>query len=72
MFFGMTAMLAGCAWILGTLPTLFAPIVFFLLMNAVFIPSEEQRMSEIFGQQYTEYRSRVEALAAASMKCGEL
>jgi len=59
MYLGMTAMLAGCACILGTLPTLFAPAVFFLLMNSVFIPFEERRLSEIFGQQYTEYRRRV-------------
>jgi len=59
MYLGMTAMLAGCAWILGTLPTLFAPAAFFLLMSTVFIPFEERRLSEIFGQQYTEYRRRV-------------
>jgi protein-S-isoprenylcysteine O-methyltransferase Ste14 len=59
MYLGMTSMLAGCAWILGTLPTLFAPAAFFLLMNVAFIPSEEQRMSAIFGQRYTDYCRRV-------------
>jgi len=59
MYLGMTTMLAGCAWILGSLPALFAPAAFFSLMGAVFVPFEEQRMSEIFGQQYTEYRRRV-------------
>ncbi len=59
MYFGMTAMLAGCAWILGTLPALLAPLAFFLLMNAVFIPFEERRLSEIFGAQYVEYCGRV-------------
>lgn len=59
MYLGMTIMLSGCAWILGILPALFAPAAFFFLMAAVFVPFEEQRMSEIFGVQYTEYRQRV-------------
>lgn len=59
MYFGMTAMLAGCAWILGSLPALLAPLTFFLLMNTAFIPFEERRLSEIFGVPYLEYRNRV-------------
>jgi protein-S-isoprenylcysteine O-methyltransferase Ste14 len=59
MYLGMTAMLVGCAWILGTLPALFAPAAFFVLMNRVFIPFEERRLAEIFGAQYGEYRQQV-------------
>lgn len=42
MYSGMTVMLAGCAWIFGTMPVFFAPIAFFLVMNNVFIPFEER------------------------------
>lgn len=59
MYVGMTLMLLGAAWVLGTLPTLFAPVVFFVLMNTIFIPFEEQRLSTIFGQRYAEYSGRV-------------
>jgi protein-S-isoprenylcysteine O-methyltransferase Ste14 len=59
MYFGMAAMLAGCTWILGSVPALFAPVAFFLLMNAVFIPFEERRMCEIFGAEYVAYCGRV-------------
>lgn len=59
MYAGMTAILAGCVLILGSLPALFAPVAFFLLMNSVFIPFEERRLASIFGRQYAEYRSRV-------------
>jgi len=33
--------------------------VMLLLMNAVFIPFEESRLCEIFGQQYSEYARHV-------------
>ena len=56
MYLGMTAMLGGCAWMLGTVPALVAPLGFFLAMNAVFVPFEERRLSEIFGQQFNAYR----------------
>lgn len=59
MYLGITVMLLGVAWILGTLPMLFAPVAFFVLMNAVFVPFEEHRLSEIVGQRYAEYRRRV-------------
>ena len=53
MYLVMTAILGGSAWTLGTLPALLAPVVFFLVMNAVFIPYEEQRLLEIFGNTLT-------------------
>jgi protein-S-isoprenylcysteine O-methyltransferase Ste14 len=59
MYLGVTAMLAGCAWILGTLPAFVAPVGFFLVMNTVFVAFEERRLSEIFGEQYEKYCRKV-------------
>lgn len=58
-YLGLTIVLAGWALVLGTLPALFAPLVFMLVMNFVFIPFEERRLSTLFGQSYLDYKSRV-------------
>jgi protein-S-isoprenylcysteine O-methyltransferase Ste14 len=58
MYLGMALMLTGGSLILGSLPAFLAPAAFLLLMNAVFIPFEENRMSLLFGEQYASYRHR--------------
>ncbi len=58
-YLGGMMMLAGCALVWGSFAALFAPVAFFLSMNFVFIPFEEQRLLEAFGEPYAAYKTRV-------------
>jgi protein-S-isoprenylcysteine O-methyltransferase Ste14 len=58
-YLGGTAMLAGAALVWGSFAALFAPLAFFLTMNFVFIPYEEQKLLETFGDSYAAYKTRV-------------
>ena len=55
----MSVLLLGIAVLVGSLPVLLVPLVFFLTMNAVFIPMEEERLERLFGQEYLAYKHRV-------------
>ena len=59
MYLGMTLMLWGSAMYVGTLVMFFAPLAFFITMNAVFIAHEEEMLQQTFGEEYVEYQSRV-------------
>ena len=58
-YLGFTAILLGVAINHGTLITLLSPIVFFILMELLFIPFEEKNLEKVFGADYTEYKNRV-------------
>jgi len=58
-YLGGVLMLTGCTMVWGSLASLFAPIAFFLAMDLVFIPFEEQRLQDAFGESYTAYKNRV-------------
>ncbi len=55
MYMGMLMMLAGAAFLMGSIPSMLAPVVFFLIMDKVFIPYEEEKLHKTFGTQYSEY-----------------
>lgn len=59
MYLGMTAMLLGTALWVGTLPFYAAALIFFGVMNWVFIPFEERMLEKEFGTEYSRYRNRV-------------
>ncbi len=59
MYLGMTLVLIGVATGLGSLISFSAPIVFFILMNNIFIPMEERNLEEVFGKSYLDYKQRV-------------
>ena len=59
MYTGMVAMLLGVAVWLGSWPMLIAPVGFFVCMSRVFIPYEEQRLRDTFGEAYTAYARKV-------------
>lgn len=59
MYVGMVLMLSGIALALQSLPVLLTPLAFFFTINHLFIPHEEKRMEEIFGQAYLDYKHRV-------------
>ncbi len=59
MYLGMTLVLLGVAFFVGTLPMFLAPITFFGLINFVFVPFEEAKMLRQFGEQFADYKQRV-------------
>ena len=59
MYVGLTLAYLGEAGMLTQIwPLLFLPLVLFYL-NRVVIPLEEQKLTEVFGSAYDEYRRRV-------------
>ncbi len=59
MYLGMVVSLLGIALWVGTLPMFVAAALDFCVLNFVFIPFEESKMSRIFGASYEAYRHKV-------------
>jgi len=59
MYLGMLLVLVGIATVIGTNMGLIFPLVFFAVANWWYIPFEEGRMAEAFGDKFTEYKSNV-------------
>jgi protein-S-isoprenylcysteine O-methyltransferase Ste14 len=59
MYLGMILMLCGISFLMGSFIIFAAPIAFFITVNYVFIPVEEQNMERIFGSRFNEYRQQV-------------
>jgi protein-S-isoprenylcysteine O-methyltransferase Ste14 len=59
MYLGMLLMLCGAGFVLGSMMAFLAPIAFYITMNEVFIPFEEQNMEQTFGEEYCRYRGHV-------------
>ena len=59
MYLGIVVILLGIAVWVGSLPMLIAPAGFFAFMSLVFIPYEEQRLREAFGDDYVSYTQKV-------------
>jgi protein-S-isoprenylcysteine O-methyltransferase Ste14 len=58
-YLGIIAALLGLAVFLGSLMAFLYPALFFILFQFIFIPMEERRMEEAFGEEYLEYRRKV-------------
>lgn len=58
-YLGGLIVLVGMALLLGSLVTFFFPALLFLLLNFIYIPSEEKEMERIFGMEYIEYTRKV-------------
>jgi protein-S-isoprenylcysteine O-methyltransferase Ste14 len=56
---GMFAILLGGAILLGSVVTFVFPVLFAILMEAIFIPLEERDLEEIFGERYLDYWKKV-------------
>lgn len=59
MYLGMVMMLAAVAIWIGTLPFVAAAIAYFVIINFVFCPFEEDKLTTAFGDDYSRYRNRV-------------
>ncbi len=59
MYLGMVSSLLGIAFFMGTLPMFLAALAQFTVLNFVFIPFEEKKLSNIFSNQYIYYKQKV-------------
>lgn len=59
MYLGMFLMLLGLALIMGTIPFSISAVAFFVIMNAVFCPYEENKLAQAFGNEYAHYQNEV-------------
>jgi len=59
MYLGVTTVLLGFAVFFGAAEMLLAPIVFFVFIDRIVIPREEETMQRLFGEQYRDYQARV-------------
>ena len=58
MYLGMLLMLTGIAFFMGDVQAFFAPAAFFIIMDKVFVPYEEEKLLQGFGNNYAEYMKR--------------
>jgi protein-S-isoprenylcysteine O-methyltransferase Ste14 len=56
MYLGMLFMLTGASFLMGTIPSMLAPIGFFIIIERVFIPYEEEKLLSVFGDVYSKYQ----------------
>jgi len=59
MYLGMIAMLLAVAIFVGTLPFYLATTACFYVIDIVFCPHEERKLTEAFGDTYTSYKNNV-------------
>jgi protein-S-isoprenylcysteine O-methyltransferase Ste14 len=59
MYLGLTVILLGFAVFFWSPLMLLAPIIFFLVIDRVVIPREEERLERTFGAPYQDYQRRV-------------
>ena len=58
MYLGLLGMLLGTAFFLGSSVAFIAPVAFFLIIDKLFIPYEEDKLRETFGDRYEHYASK--------------
>jgi protein-S-isoprenylcysteine O-methyltransferase Ste14 len=59
MYLGLTTALLGFAVFFASPVMVLAPIVFFVVIDRMVIPREEQTMERLFGESYVDYQRRV-------------
>jgi protein-S-isoprenylcysteine O-methyltransferase Ste14 len=59
MYLGLTIALLGLAIFFDSTVMLLAPVLFFVVIDKMLIPREEETMERLFGQQYVDYKNRV-------------
>jgi len=59
MYLGMFLILLGISVLLGSLIILIFPVIFFVMINQLFIPVEEKNMEKTFGKEYIRYKNKV-------------
>lgn len=59
MYLGIFLMLLGLAVVVGSLPFYVAAIAYFAVMDIVFCPYEEEKLLQLFGDEFLCYEKRV-------------
>jgi len=59
MYLGMALMLCGAAFLFGSIIAFSAPVAFFITINEIFIPFEENNLERLFSDNYREYKKCV-------------
>ena len=59
MYLSVTVILLGVSFYIGNIAGFAAPLIFFLMVNRIFIPYEEKLMEELFGEKYLSYKEKV-------------
>lgn len=59
MYLGMTILLIGIGFVLGSIISFVGFILFIIAMEIAFITQEEQSMQEQFGEEYLAYKKKV-------------
>lgn len=59
MYLGMALILLGIAILMGTLTPLIVVVVFGILMELVFVKTEERMLEEQFGETWVAYKNKV-------------
>jgi protein-S-isoprenylcysteine O-methyltransferase Ste14 len=59
MYLGILVITIGLALVVGTAAVYAVPVAFFLFVNFISIPYEEEKMERQFGDEYLEYKKRV-------------
>jgi protein-S-isoprenylcysteine O-methyltransferase Ste14 len=58
MYFGALTFLFGTSFLLGNIISFVSPVIFFLVINYMFIPYEEEKGEMEFGGEYLEYKKK--------------
>jgi protein-S-isoprenylcysteine O-methyltransferase Ste14 len=58
MYLGMLLMLIGIAFLMGAVQAFFAPTAFYIIMDKVFIPYEEEKLQKGYEDRYAGYMKR--------------
>ena len=59
MYLGMFFVLLGAALVFGTLVSFVFPFLFLVLMEVLFIPTEEKNLERVFQEEYIRYKNTV-------------
>jgi len=59
MYLGMAIFLLGLSIAIGNVIAFISPIFFFLIIHYMFIPFEEEKTQNTFGQKYLDYKKKV-------------
>jgi protein-S-isoprenylcysteine O-methyltransferase Ste14 len=59
MYLGISIGLLGIAIFLGSLSAFLFPVMFFVVMDLLFIPHEERALQSVFGEEYQLYKSKI-------------
>jgi len=59
MYFGILVATIGLAFVIGTSLAFVTPVIFFVFVNFISIPYEEEKMERQFGDDYRAYKARV-------------